>query len=274
MAAARRLSSSKSSRFFVDSPICSSSDSRLAPNARGAAAVDSGRRESIHRFRFRWFLWRSSFNTLYFWRCARPAEPNREKYRRKAVCRLWPLTPLALTLLTSPRRDGRGHGCRLDTTLWSPMGFGGPHAAYFATREEFKRSLPGRLVGVSVDSRGDTAYRLRFKLESSTFDAKRRRLISALRKCFSPSCRQCTRFTMAPMGCAISPAGTPENSGPGCRLAKARFPYSQSFIFRDAHRCSWRNAAGDHRASCGQEDQLPSHIGWCSRQGCGAWDRP
>ncbi len=68
--------------------------------------------------------------------------------------------PMALLMLKEPGAMGADIAVGNTQRFGVPMGYGGPHAAYMACRDAFKRSMPGRIVGVSVDSRGNKAYRL------------------------------------------------------------------------------------------------------------------
>ena len=83
---------------------------------------------------------------------------KKSKEKNISVCVIADL--MSLVILKPPGEYGADVVVGNSQRFGVPMGYGGPHAAFFATKEEFKRNIPGRIIGVSVDSSGNSSYRM------------------------------------------------------------------------------------------------------------------
>ncbi len=155
MAVAQRSAKSRSTRFFVDSAVHPQTLAVLETRAEPLGwTIVVGDTLPEGDFFGALFQYPDTFGDIRDFRAAI------QGIQAKGGLAILAADPLALTLLTPPGELGADIALGSAQRFGVPMGYGGPHAAYLAVKDAYKRSLPGRLVGVSIDSKGKPAYRL------------------------------------------------------------------------------------------------------------------
>ncbi|TDR77942.1 aminomethyl-transferring glycine dehydrogenase [Paludibacterium purpuratum] len=157
MAMARRVSKSKSERFFVDSRVLPQTLDVLKTRAKYFGfELCLGHPEEVGQGDY--------FGALFQY----PGEagdvfdlsaPIAAAHARGAVT-IVAADIMALVVMKSPGELGADIALGSTQRFGVPMGFGGPHAAYFAFKDDMKRAAPGRIIGVSIDAKGKTALRM------------------------------------------------------------------------------------------------------------------
>ena len=158
MALAERVSQAKTRSFFVDSEVHPQTLAVLRTRAEPLGwnlIVGDPLADLAHAEVFGGLLQYPGTSGA-----VRDLRPAIAMLRAKGALAIVAADLLALTLLASPGELGADIAIGSAQRFGVPMGYGGPHAAYMAVRDALKRSLPGRIVGLSIDSRGQPAYRL------------------------------------------------------------------------------------------------------------------
>ena len=158
MALAERIAQTKTKSFFVDSEVHPQTLAVLRTRAEPLGwnlIVGDPLADLAHAEVFGGLLQYPGTSGA-----VRDLRPAIAMLRTKGALAVLAADLLALTLLASPGELGADIAIGSAQRFGVPMGYGGPHAAYMAVRDALKRSLPGRIVGLSIDSRGQPAYRL------------------------------------------------------------------------------------------------------------------
>ncbi|NWB28172.1 aminomethyl-transferring glycine dehydrogenase [Pseudomonas gingeri] len=157
MALAKRVAKSKSNLFFVDEQCHPQTISVVRTRAEGfgfellVGPVDNLSRHSVFGALLQY---PDSHGEI------RDLRPLIEQLHAQQALACVAADLLSLLLLTPPGELGADVVFGSSQRFGVPMGYGGPHAAYFATRDEYKRAIPGRIIGVSRDARGNMALRM------------------------------------------------------------------------------------------------------------------
>ena len=157
MTLARRVAKSKSNSFFIDGDCHPQTISvvRTRAEAFGFELIIADVSElGEHQ------VFGALFQYTTTWGEVRDLQPLIEQVQAQQGLACVAADPLSLVLLTPPGELGADVVLGSSQRFGVPMGYGGPHAAFFATRDEYKRAMPGRIIGVSVDSRGKRALRM------------------------------------------------------------------------------------------------------------------
>ena len=157
MAMAERVAKSKSKAFFVDENCHPQNIAVVRTRAEPLGIeVIVGAPEELEAERVfgALFQYPGTYGEI------RDFTPQMEALHAAKAIGIVSADPMSLLLLKEPGAMGADIAIGSTQRFGVPVGYGGPHAAYIATKDAYKRALPGRLVGVSVDARGNRAYRL------------------------------------------------------------------------------------------------------------------